>query len=137
MWQPVTPRWRPKREITWCLERYPQDLPRDFKSKRPPSSNATSFRTRGFRENFDDFWSSRYCETKGLDFSLLVEALLQIELIPNSSNMGRKNMSFLEDKKILERKISLSRSEEYKDYLWEASTLNFLKSPKEVTIKKE
>ena len=32
-----------------------------------------SFRTRGFRDNLDDFWQ-RYCRAKVLDLSRLIEA---------------------------------------------------------------
>ena len=40
MCQPTSPRWRPKREIAWHLERYPWDPSRNSNSKRSPSSNA-------------------------------------------------------------------------------------------------
>ena len=52
-----------------------------------------SFRTRGFGDNLDDFWP-RYCGEKVLDLSRVVKAYFQIELSPNSLNVGRKNMLF-------------------------------------------
>ena len=53
----------------------------------------TSFRARGFGDNWDDFWP-RYCRAKVLDLSHVVEAYLSIELTPNCLNVGRKNMLF-------------------------------------------
>ena len=35
----------------------------------------TSFRTRGFEDNLDDFWP-RYCRAKVLDLSRVLEAYL-------------------------------------------------------------
>ena len=53
----------------------------------------TSFRTRGFGDNLDDFWPI-YCRAKVLDLRHVVEAYLPIELTPNCLNVGRKNMLF-------------------------------------------
>ena len=58
-----------------------------------------NFRTRGFGDNLDDFWP-RYCRTKVLDLSHVVEAYLRIELTPNSLKVGRKNMLFQWTKKL-------------------------------------
>ena len=46
-----------------------------------------------FGANLDDIWP-RYCRAMVLDLSRGVEALLQIELTPNCSNVGMKNILF-------------------------------------------